>query len=101
MLVGFGFLLTVVLPSGNHRPHWGPRPPFPPDEDWEFDSWDASPGKDRPSKQPPPPTTADERLWTKRAEEVKAEFLHAYHAYEAHAFPRDELRPASQSGIDK
>ncbi|KAG8962485.1 hypothetical protein FRC05_005330 [Tulasnella sp. 425] len=103
MLVGFGFLFTVVLPSGNHRPpppHWGPHPPFPPEEDggWEFDQWGASGGKD-PVQRPPPPT-ADEQLWTKRAEEVKAEFLYAYHAYEARAFPRDELKPGSKTGVD-
>lgn len=79
MLVGFGFLLTVVLPSGNHRPpppHWGPHPPFPPEEDgsWEFDPWGASGGKDHPVKRPPPPT-ADEQLWTKRAEEVSRRSL--------------------------
>ncbi|KAH9951163.1 glycoside hydrolase [Amylocystis lapponica] len=39
-------------------------------------------------------------LWNSRAEQVKQAFLHAYHGYETHAFPHDELRPLSNMSVD-
>ncbi|KAG9312816.1 glycoside hydrolase family 47 protein [Chiua virens] len=39
-------------------------------------------------------------IWADRAAQVKAAFLHAYHGYERHAFPHDELRPISNRSID-
>lgn len=42
-----------------------------------------------------------QEIWTDRAAQVKNAFLHAYHGYERHAFPHDELRPVSNKTIDK
>ncbi|KAG9033888.1 hypothetical protein FRB95_014091 [Tulasnella sp. JGI-2019a] len=36
--------------------------------------------------------------WPERAEQSRAAFLRAYHAYEEHAFPADELLPESEEG---
>lgn len=36
--------------------------------------------------------------WPERAEQSKAMFLRAYHAYEKYAFPADELLPESEEG---
>jgi hypothetical protein len=46
-----------------------------------------------------PPETPE--IWADRAAQVKNAFLHAYHGYERHAFPHDELRPISNRSIDK
>ena len=46
-----------------------------------------------------PPETPE--LWAERAAHVKEAFRHAYHGYEQHAFPHDELMPTSNLGIDK
>lgn len=46
-----------------------------------------------------PPDTPE--IWADRATQVKKAFLHAYHGYERHAFPHDELRPLSNRTIDK
>lgn len=35
--------------------------------------------------------------WNSRAEQVKGSFKHAYHGYEKHAAPADELKPISKS----
>jgi len=35
--------------------------------------------------------------WAGRANAVKQAFVHAYHGYEAHAFPEDELLPLTNS----
>ena len=35
--------------------------------------------------------------WVARANAVKRAFVHAYHGYEAHAFPEDELLPLTNS----
>lgn len=40
-------------------------------------------------------------VWADRAIQVKSAFLHAYHGYERHAFPHDELQPVSNKSIDK
>ncbi|KAF8551349.1 glycoside hydrolase family 47 protein [Imleria badia] len=45
-----------------------------------------------------PPETPE--IWADRAAQVKNAFLHAYHGYERHAFPHDELRPISNTTID-
>ncbi|KAG8220813.1 glycoside hydrolase family 47 protein [Butyriboletus roseoflavus] len=45
-----------------------------------------------------PPETPE--IWADRAAQVKNAFLHAYHGYEHHAFPHDELRPISNTSID-
>lgn len=37
--------------------------------------------------------------WVSRANAVKHAFVHAYHGYEAHAFPEDELLPLTNSSI--
>ena len=44
-------------------------------------------------------TTPDE--WMSRAEQVKQAFAHAYHGYETHAFPHDELKPLTNRTYDK
>lgn len=46
-----------------------------------------------------PPATPE--IWADRAAQVKNAFLHAYHGYERYAFPHDELRPISNTSIDK
>lgn len=46
-----------------------------------------------------PPETPE--IWADRAAQVKKAFRHAYHGYERHAFPHDELRPVSNAAIDK
>jgi len=35
--------------------------------------------------------------WAARANAVKQAFIHAYHGYETHAFPQDELLPLTNS----
>jgi hypothetical protein len=39
--------------------------------------------------------------WADRARRVRSAFLHAYEAYEQAAFPHDELKPLSNSWVDK
>jgi hypothetical protein len=39
--------------------------------------------------------------WADRARRVRSAFLHAYEAYERAAFPHDELKPLSNSWVDK
>ena len=39
--------------------------------------------------------------WAARANAVKQAFVHAYHGYEAHAFPEDELLPLTNSSETK
>lgn len=75
LAVGLGFMVTLyrvyVLP-----PHpWGTHP----EEEVEFDVPDR--GVD----------------WAARANAVKQAFVHAYHGYETHAFPEDELLPLTNS----
>ncbi|KAI0690301.1 seven-hairpin glycosidase [Cytidiella melzeri] len=51
--------------------------------------------------QPEFPTTRPEDVdWPRRAEEVKAAFLHAYHGYEKYAAPHDDLLPLKNQGAD-
>ncbi|KAI0343002.1 seven-hairpin glycosidase [Trametopsis cervina] len=38
--------------------------------------------------------------WPQRADEVKQAFLHAYHAYEKYALPKDHLLPVSSLGVN-
>ncbi|KAH0836527.1 glycoside hydrolase family 47 protein [Lanmaoa asiatica] len=45
-----------------------------------------------------PPETPE--IWADRAAQVKNAFVHAYHGYEHHAFPHDELRPISNTSVD-
>ncbi len=71
-----------------------PRHRFPPPE---FDDF---PGDDGPFPDHHPSETNDP-LWSARADEVVKEFIHAYQAYERHAFPHDELQPLSKTSIDK
>jgi mannosyl-oligosaccharide alpha-1,2-mannosidase len=40
-------------------------------------------------------------VWTDRSVQVRDAFLHAYHGYERFAFPNDELRPLSNTSINK
>lgn len=40
-------------------------------------------------------------VWTDRSFQVRDAFLHAYHGYERFAFPNDELRPLSNTSINK
>jgi hypothetical protein len=42
-----------------------------------------------------------EDVWSRRADEVRDAFLHAYKSYLTHAAPHDELRPLSKAPIDK
>ncbi|KAH8116460.1 seven-hairpin glycosidase [Phellopilus nigrolimitatus] len=44
-----------------------------------------------------PPEPAD---WPARAEKVKEAFLHAYHGYEEHASPADELLPLTNGSVN-
>jgi mannosyl-oligosaccharide alpha-1,2-mannosidase len=37
-------------------------------------------------------------IWPRRADSVKAAFVHAYHGYEKYAAPHDELRPITKVG---
>ena len=46
-----------------------------------------------------PPETPE--IWASRAAQVKEAFRHAYHGYEQHAFPHDELMPVSNQSSDK
>ncbi|EPQ56632.1 glycoside hydrolase family 47 protein [Gloeophyllum trabeum ATCC 11539] len=39
-------------------------------------------------------------VWEARAEQVKQAFVHAYHGYEEHAAPHDELLPATAGSVD-
>ncbi|KAL0067240.1 hypothetical protein AAF712_005810 [Marasmius tenuissimus] len=39
-------------------------------------------------------------VWEERAEQVKEAFQFAYHAYERHAMPHDELRPVTGGYVD-
>jgi len=51
----------------------------------------------------PWPTRTEEEVlgphvnWAARANAVKQAFVHAYHGYEAHAFPEDELLPLTNT----
>ena len=40
-------------------------------------------------------------MWAERAERIKEAFLHAYHGYEQHASPKDELLPLSNGSVNK
>lgn len=40
-------------------------------------------------------------VWTDRSFQVRDAFLHAYHGYERFAFPNDELRPLSNTSVNK
>ncbi|KAG8877986.1 hypothetical protein FRB97_002872 [Tulasnella sp. 331] len=85
-------------PLGDH-----PRPPpINSNSDWDDDFADTLPQKPEPSMSQGSPVDMDreETLWTARAEAVKSEFLYAYHAYEKHAMPSDELRPLTSSPIN-
>lgn len=76
------------------------------DEEWEEEVADSRPGMalsqhvDPPEAQVAQPDP-EEELWTLRAAEVKAEFLHAYHAYEEHAMSFDELLPITHTAVNK
>lgn len=51
----------------------------------------------------PPPVAASRTPpaeWQRRADQVKQAFLHAYHGYETHAMPHDEIRPLSNQFKD-
>lgn len=88
--------------AGGPRDHH-PRPPTVSDSDWEDAFADAVVHAPDPSMSEGSPVDVDpeETLWTARAEAVKAEFLYAYHAYEKHAMPSDELQPLSSTPINK
>ena len=45
--------------------------------------------------------TGGDSIWEKRAQEVKAAFVHAYSNYEKYAFPADELLPLSKGKVNK
>ena len=40
-------------------------------------------------------------IWPRRADSVKAAFVHAYHGYEKYAAPHDELRPITKVGSNQ
>ena len=71
LAVGLGFLITL------YRAYT--LPPY---------SWPTHPEEDDPDRH------AD---WAARANAVKQAFAHAYHGYETHAFPEDELLPLTNS----
>lgn len=82
------------------RPHFGPPPPFGgPGFPGEFanDDIDRLFRPTRPRPHPPGPAID----WAKRAELVKQAFVHAYHGYEDHAIPLDELLPLSNGSVNK
>lgn len=59
-----------------------------------------------PHHSPRPPLVDDANPslktdWRPRAERVKEAFLHAYHGYEAHALPMDELLPLTNGSVNK
>ncbi|KAG8998702.1 hypothetical protein FRB95_012176 [Tulasnella sp. JGI-2019a] len=88
-------------PSGRGPPgHPGP-PPFFGDEDWDtFEDVMNHKPEHSTSQESPFEGDPEETLWTTRAETVKAEFLYAYHAYENHAMPSDELQPLTSTSIN-
>lgn len=74
-----------------------PRPPHslpekPPDAKDRHNPWDRH-GDNRST------TTPEE--WRSRTERVKQAFLHAYHGYEQHAAPHDELKSLTNRSMDK
>ncbi|KAG6890086.1 hypothetical protein C0995_012035 [Termitomyces sp. Mi166 len=71
---------------GQHESHPRPPPPLP---------W-IHPGP-RPIQNVP---TGTDPKWSARADKVKEAFVHAYDGYRHHAFPNDELRPVSGTGIN-
>jgi len=75
LAVGLGILIAL------YRSYVLPSHPWPiyPEEEVEFDV---------------PDRNVD---WAARAGAVKQAFAHAYHGYEAHAFPKDELLPVTNS----
>ncbi|KAI0825542.1 glycoside hydrolase [Irpex lacteus] len=87
-IVTFTFLFTLfrisplfpIYPSKRTIPLWPVDPP-------------PSVGQQVTSE----PEVAD---WSARAEQVKQAFLHAYHGYEKHAMPMDELHPLANDGVD-
>lgn len=97
------FLFTFGLPRGLQPPgpRW-PKPPPPPHHGPHHHDWLDDDEFDKPLlEKAHKALDEDSELWSARAGEVKAEFLHAYHAYEKYAMPRDELRPLSKGSIDK
>ena len=91
IFVGTLFLSWFLLSQFSSAPFFnGPVPPFPffgggddldDDFEWGF-------GKGEPN-------------WSARADRVKQSFLPAYHGYEQHAAPRDELLPVTNGSVDK
>ena len=47
------------------------------------------------------PEILPQSVWDNRAERVKKAFRHAYHGWEQYAAPHDELKPISNTYIDK
>ncbi len=48
-----------------------------------------------------PASQLPDRTWDERASRVRTAFKHAYHGYELHAMPHDELKPLLDKPIDK
>lgn len=87
--------------EGPPPPFGGHHPPPPPHgrPGSEFGGGKEEPGAHRPpSSGPGSDSTVN---WTERAERVKEAFVHAYHGYEEHAFPKDELLPLSNGSVNK
>jgi hypothetical protein len=99
LLPGFDtsrFLKNVPFVPPRHR---RPRPPL-------HSSPFISPHPERPSRhrikvQRPLTEPVHHGPWAQRADAVRGAFLHAYRGYLTHAAPHDELRPITNSSVDK
>jgi hypothetical protein len=75
-------------------------PPYPPPGSGKPPLW--KPPSDEVAKPAGPAKPADSPGdWNARAEAVKEAFLHAYHGYEKYAMPADELKPLTNSSVNK
>lgn len=83
-------------PFGGHHP---PPPPPHGRPGSEFGGGKEEPGSHRPPSSGPGSDSSVS--WAERAERVKEAFVHAYHGYEEHAFPKDELLPLSNGSVNK
>ena len=83
-----------ILPPDVFSPYPPPGPGKPPL--WKPPSGEAAEHAGAPAKPAGPQID-----WKARAEAVKEAFLHAYHGYEKYAMPADELKPLTNSSVNK
>ncbi|KAA1469091.1 mannosidase [Dentipellis sp. KUC8613] len=95
-LVTIAFLWTIFSiskPEKSTLPHSVVSPPIRTPLITHEDVRPIPPGLVAPF--PPPPAN-----WDSAAQDVKQAFILAYHAYEEHAFPHDELMPLTPRSVD-